>query len=328
MRHRAFGATGIQVSLYGLGTWAMGGGVYGSADDQESIRTIHLAESYGINFIDTAPMYGIGDRRDGRAETVVGQAIRGRRDRWIVATKFGRHLTGADDWEAMTCDFSARRASESVDESLLRMGIDHIDVLFVHSPFARDFDPHDSFRGMERLREQGKIRVIGFSFLESIADTLPLVQPYMESGLVQAVQVKQSLLTPETNRLLLPLVRACRTAVVAREALGRGFLTDAFTADDEFPDNDWKSELDRHYIHEQLARRDQFRFLVDPQAGIHTLPQAALHWVVSHPEVSTVIPGPRNERELIDCLAACNAPDYDAATMARAESIRQTWSPA
>lgn len=316
------------MSVYGLGTWAMGGGVYGAADDAESERVIRRAEELGVSLIDTAPMYGIADRRDGRAERIVGRAIAGRRDRWTVATKYGRRLNGADDWEAMDCDFSAANCRRSVEQSLGRLGVDEIDILFVHSPFREDFDADDAFAGMQRLKEEGKIRAIGFSFLESIADTLPLVRPYVESGVVEVLQVKQSLLTPETDRLLRPLVLGTGVAVVAREALARGFLTASFGPDDPFGPDDWKSRLDRSLIRRELGRAAQFDFLIDSNRGVQGLAEAALNWVVSHPEVSSVIPGPRTVAELEQCLSAVDAAPYDEATMERVEAIRSKWDEA
>ena len=95
MRYRQLGKTDIEMSEYGLGTWAMGGGAYGVTDDAESIRTIHRAQELGVTFLDTAPMYGHGV--DGRSETVCGDALRGRRERWILSSKFGRYLSEDDD---------------------------------------------------------------------------------------------------------------------------------------------------------------------------------------------------------------------------------------
>jgi aryl-alcohol dehydrogenase (NADP+) len=95
MRYKQLGKTNIAVSEYGLGTWAMGGGAYGITDDEESIRTIHRAQERGITFLDTAPMYS--HKVDGRSETVCGRALRGRRDKWILSTKFGRSLSLDDN---------------------------------------------------------------------------------------------------------------------------------------------------------------------------------------------------------------------------------------
>lgn len=325
MESRPFGKTGMVVSVYGLGTWAMGGGIYGPADDAESVRMIHAAEDLGINYIDTAPMYGIAERKDGRAECVVGQALDGRRDRWIIGTKYGRHLNGNADWDDMDCDFSATDAVRSVEASLKRLKTDYLDVLFVHSPFRKDFDPQDAFEGMARLKKAGKIRTTGFSFLESVDDTLDLVEPYLRSGECDAVQVKLSLMTTDTQRLMLPIIDETGTAIVAREVLARGFLADAFRADGPFDPQDWKSQISRETIQAQLDKADQFRILIDRTYGIESLPQAALNYVVSHPQVSCVIPGPRTLSELNQCLEARSAKPYEHSHLQQVVAIQDKW---
>ena len=326
MRMKSFGKTGMRVSEYGLGTWAMGGGVYGVADDKESIRTIHRAEDLGVNFLDTAPMYGIGDRQDGRAERVLGKAIEGRRDRWIVATKFGRHLNGNAAWWDMDEDFSGARAVKSVEESLSRMNIDYIDVLFVHSPPSEIFNAEDAFESMVKLKEQGKIRCVGFSFWEKISDTLPQVESYLRSGVVEAVQVKVSLLIHEALTALFPIVNETGTAVVAREALAQGFLTDSFGPDGPFDPQDFKAGMERDEVARRLDKANQFKFLVDADRGISSLPEAALNWAVSHKEVSTVIPGSKTVKEIEQCLSAKDADYFDADQMKRVREIQSGWT--
>ncbi len=325
MRTKPLGRTGLAVSEYGLGTWAMGGGVYGTADDAESIRTIHRAQELGVNFLDSAPMYGIGDRQDGRAERVVGQAIQGRRDQWILATKFGRHLNGNPEWWKMNEDYSGAQAVRSVEQSLQRMQTDHIDVLFVHSPPSQLFDPDDAFSAMQKLKEQGKIRVIGFSFWEKISDTLPRVEPFLKSGTLEAVQVKVSLLIPDAVTALFPLLRETGTAVVAREALAQGFLTDSFGPDGPFGPEDFKAAMPRDDVARRLDKANQFRFLIDAARGLRSLPEAALNWVVSHPEVSTVIPGSKSVAEIEQCLAAASAKPCDAETLQKVHAIQTAW---
>lgn len=325
MRMKPFGRTGLTVSEYGLGTWAMGGGIYGVADDAESTRTIHRAEELGVNFIDTAPMYGIGDRQDGRAERIVGEALKGRRDRWIIATKFGRHLSGNDEWWKMREDFSGAQAVRSVEESLQRMQTDCIDVLFVHSPPSKLFEADDAFAAMVRLKEQGKIRVVGFSFWEKVADTLPQVEPFLRDGDVGAVQVKVSLLVHEALTNLFPIVGETGTAVVAREALAQGFLTDSFGPDGPFAPQDFKAVMAREDVAHRLGKANQFQFLVDPGKGVSSLPEAALNWCVSHPEVSTVIPGSKSVEEIEQCLSGVDAEYCDAATLKRTRDIQLSW---
>lgn len=327
MRMKQFGSTGLTVSEYGLGTWAMGGGVYGEAADQESIRTIHRAQELGVNFLDTAPMYGIGDREDGRAERIVGDAVKGRREKWIIATKFGRHLSGNAEWWKMTEDFSGARAISSVEQSLRRMATDYIDVLFVHSPPSKLFNPDDTIPAMEKLREQGKIRVVGFSFWEKVADTLPQVEPYIRSGIVKAVQVKVSLLVHEALTNLFPLAAETKLAVVAREALAQGFLTDSFGPDGPFVPQDFKGAMARDEVVKRLDKANQFRFLIDPARGIHSLPEAALNWAVSHPQVSNVIPGSKSVAEIEQCLSCVDAPRYTREEMERVREIQLAWQP-
>ena len=325
MRMKAFGRTGITVSEYGIGTWAMGGGVYGVAHDEESVRTIHRAEELGVNFLDTAPMYGIGDRRDGRSEEVVGRALAGRRDKWIVATKFGRHLNGNDQWWQMREDFSGAQAVRSVEESLARLGTDHIDVLFVHSPPANLFDAEDAFAAMVKLKEQGKIRVVGFSFWDRTTDTLPQVEPFLRTGMVGAVQVKISLLHPEAVANLLPVIGETGTAFVAREALAQGFLTDSFGPDGPFEPQDFKAVMPREDVEKRLNLANQFRFLVDESDDIASLPEAALNWTVSFPEVSCVIPGAKTVKEIEQCLRAADARHFSRGQLDRTIAIQGSW---
>ena len=123
MRYKALGNTGIDVSEYGLGTWAMGGGAYGVADDDESIRTIHRAQELGLTFLDTAPMYGY--KVDGRSEDVCGKALKGRRDQWILSTKFGRILsTDAEGRSTIAEDYSSAHIVHSLETSLERLQTD------------------------------------------------------------------------------------------------------------------------------------------------------------------------------------------------------------
>jgi aryl-alcohol dehydrogenase-like predicted oxidoreductase len=328
MRMKPFGRTGLSVSEYGLGTWAMGGGIYGTVEDAESIRTIHRAEDLGVNFIDTAPMYGMSETADGRAESIVGQALAGRRDRWVIATKFGRHLRPAADGGCeIHEDYSPARAVASLEDSLRRLRTDRVDVFFVHTPTPDPelFRPEETFAAMERLREQGKIRVVGFSFHVKAGSWLAAVEPFLRSGLCQAVQVGVSLLEPEPLGNLFPVAREAGTAVVAREALAQGFLTDSFTAEGPFDEQDYKSRMTREQRQARLDQAGRFRLLVDPARGVPGLPAAALHWVVSNSEVSCVIPGAKTIPELEQCLAAADAEPFDPATMGQVVAIHEEW---
>lgn len=327
MRYKELGRTGIEVSEYGLGTWAMGGGAYGVVDDDESIRTIHRAEELGVTLLDTAPMYGHGV--DGRSETVCGQALKGRRDRWVLSSKFGRHLSkDAKGKRVILEDYSAARAVSSVETSLERLQTDYLDVLFVHTPTPDQpglFEPDETFEAMVRLKEAGKIRAVGFSFHLYSGTWVKAITPYLRSGVVEVVQVGLSLLVPEPVDVLLPVIRETGTGFVARESLANGFLTDSFTADGPFNEGDGKANQPKERLQDRLDRANQFKFLVDRADGISSLPEAALHWTVSMPEVTTVIPGAKNVAELEQCVRGADAEPFDEATMDEVRGIQEAW---
>jgi aryl-alcohol dehydrogenase-like predicted oxidoreductase len=178
---------------------------------------------------------------------------------------------------------------------------------------------------MVKLKEQGKIRAVGFSFWEKTTDTLPQVEPYLRSGVLEAVQVKISLLHPESVDNLIPVIRETGTAFVAREALAQGFLTDSFGPDGPFEPQDFKAVMPREEVEKRLGRANQFKFLVDECDDITSLPEAALNWTVSFPEISCVIPGSKTVAEIEQCLRAADAAHFSADQMARASAIHGTW---
>jgi aryl-alcohol dehydrogenase-like predicted oxidoreductase len=210
----------------------MGGGAYGVADDAESIRTIHRAQELGVTFLDTAPMYS--QKVDGRSETVCGQALKGRRDQWILSTKFGRSLSQDDDGKRIIVeDYSAKRVVESTETSLGRLQTDYLDVLFVHTPTPGQpdlFNPDETFSAMAELKTKGKIRAVGFSFHLHSGTWIEQIEPFLRSGIIDVVQVGLSLMLPEPVDVLLPIIKETGTGFVARESLANGFLTDSFTA--------------------------------------------------------------------------------------------------
>jgi aryl-alcohol dehydrogenase-like predicted oxidoreductase len=328
MRNRPLGRTGISVSEYGIGTWALGGGFYGIVDDAESIRTIHRAEQLGINFIDTAPLYGIRDNKDGRAETVIGEALAqdARRDRWVIASKYGRHLTGKQPlWQNLYNDWSGKQAEKSVEESLKRLQTDHLDVLFAHSPPAAEWDPSDAINGMNKLKKQGKIRAVGFSFWQTVADTIDQVAPFMRTKELDVVQVIFSLLNREPIDILFPITQETNTAVVAREALANGFLTDSFTADTVFDKEDFKANMKREDVQARLDKANKLKFLVG-RPGIRSLPEAALNYTLSFKEVSCVIPGAKTVKEIEQCVSAAGAPPFDPDTLAQIDRVQKEFA--
>jgi aryl-alcohol dehydrogenase-like predicted oxidoreductase len=305
----------------------MGGGAYGITDDKESIRTIHRAQEQGITFLDTAPMYG--HKVDGRSETVCGQALRGRRDKWILSTKFGRSMALDNIGKVIIIeDYSNKQIIESTETSLGRLQTDYLDVLFVHTPSPNQpglFDPEATFATMEKLKAQGKIRAVGFSFHLYSGSWIEQIAPFLRAGVIDVVQVGISLMLPEPMDILLPIIKESGTGFVARESLANGFLTDSFTVEGPFNNGDPKANLSREKIQEKLDKANQFKFLLDRSPGISSLPEAALHWTVSIPEVSIVIPGAKNIKELEQCISGADAVPFDKATMDEIRDIQKAW---
>lgn len=327
MRYKPLGKTGIEVSEYGLGTWAMGGGAYGTVEDAESIRTIHRAQALGVTFLDTAPMYS--QKVDGRSETVCGQALKGRRDQWILSSKFGRSLSVDKNGKRIIReDYSAKRVRESIEASLERLQTDYLDVLFVHTPTPNQpdlFNPEETFSAMAKLKTEGKIRAIGFSFHLYSGTWTEQIEPYLRSGLIDVVQVGLSLLLPEPVDNLLPIIKETGTGFVARESLANGFLTDAFTADGPFSEGDPKANQPKEKVQAKLDKANQFKFLIERSSGISSLPEAALHWTISMPEVTTVIPGAKTISELEQCIQGADAKPFDQQTMNDVRAIQRAW---
>lgn len=211
------------VSRIGLGTWAMGGSLWGDADEKESIQTIHAALDQGINFIDTAPGYGFG-----RSEEVVGKAIKlyGRRSNIIIATKCGLNLKEETN---VYRDSRAESIMEEVEGSLRRLQVDYIDLYQVHWP-----DPHtaqaETAETLLKLRNQGKIRAIGVSNYD-----INLIEEFAKVVLIDTLQNPFNIFERESENLLKYCLEKQWT-FIGYSALCRGLLTGTLKEDQEFED--------------------------------------------------------------------------------------------
>lgn len=242
--------TGIRSSRIALGTWAIGGWMWGGTDDQQSIATIHAALDRGITMIDTAPAYGFG-----RAEEIVGQALAtgGRRDKALIATKAGLNWQN----EQVFRDASAARLRQEVEDSLRRLRTDRIDLYQVHWP-----DPtvsmEETAREMERLFHAGKIRAVGVSnFTPAQMDRFRAVAP------LHAVQPPYNLFERDAEADVLPYAQQHGMAVLAYGALCRGLLTGRMRADTPFTGDDLR-RLDPKF---QQPRYAQYLAAVDALAS-------------------------------------------------------------
>jgi aryl-alcohol dehydrogenase-like predicted oxidoreductase len=266
MSYRKFGATGLRVSEVGFGAWGIGSQAYGTVARADSLRALAQAEELGCNFVDTAMVYG-------DSELVLGEFLRGRRERWIVATKYSGQPAG------MTA---------TLETQLRRLGTDRVDFYQIH--WAPGRGEMQLYEELAALRRSGKARFIGIS-LHTIAD----IERVAKAGLIDGFQVRLSLLDPDPFVAAIDSVRRSGMAVVVRSALKEGFLTGKYRRDAKFPDtNDQRHNWSAEQIARTVDTVERFRFL-EREAG--SLLAAAISYPLAFPEVSTLILGTKSQAQ-------------------------------
>ncbi len=219
MNYRTLGRTGLKVSDIGLGTWALGSGIYGKVEDEAPERLIKGAIDQGINLFDTAPLYGTKEV-DGVSEIILGKTLGNQRDSVLISTKFGRTLSNV-----IPGRFHAKEARVSCEASLGRLGTDTIDLLFFHSTFTPEKIQDDVWAELSNMRDEGKIRFLGHS-VSMYQDTAGISAQWMKDRRIDAVQVVLSPFNREARGLIKTAI-ACDCGVVVRECLANGFLSGA-----------------------------------------------------------------------------------------------------
>jgi aryl-alcohol dehydrogenase-like predicted oxidoreductase len=291
MNYRTLGRTGLQVSELGYGAWGIGKSMWLGADDAGSLRALHGAIEQGVNFIDTALGYG-----DGHSEKLVGQAVREANGTVHVATKVppknmvwpAPRGVGADD------AFPADWVVECTEKSLANLGLETIDVQQFHVWSDEWLGQGTWMDGIERLRSQGKIRYFGVSVNDhQPANAVGLVN----SGAVDTVQVIYNVFEHSPEDELFPAVQAANVGVIVRVPLDEGALTGRVGPETEFPEGDWRNRYFGGDRKEQVWTRVQ-AVTKDLGVPLERLPGIALRYCLSHPAVSTIIPGMRSVRNV------------------------------
>lgn len=322
MKYRSLGRTGLKVSEVSLGTWAFGSpSIYGSVDSGDAHRAIRGALDAGINFFDTAPLYGTKEA-DGIAEKVLGQALGADRDRALIATKFGRYHSRVHTNEF----FDGPSVTWSVEESLRRLGTDRIDVLFFHSPTHPDKIKDDVWAALDGLKRGGKVRFVGLS-CGFIKDTGAMTRSWAAQGRIDVAQIAYSLTYREWEPIIADL-GAQGVGIVARESLANGFLAGVFTKDTVFPPGSLNSRYPREEITERVELADRYKALL-VRRDVQSLAAAAMRWVLDNPHISLVLSGSKKLEEILDCAAASDAAPYSADELAQARRLHtKDFSPA
>lgn len=294
---REIGRSGVAASAVGLGTWAIGGWMWGGTDERESVAAIHASLDAGVTLIDTAPAYGLG-----RAEEIVGKALSGRRDKAVIATKCGlvwhtRQGNHFFDQDGRPVHRHLGRESifHEVEQSLRRLGTDYIDLYITHWQ-----DPttpiEETMRALEDLRAAGKIRAIGASNVN-----LEELEIYVKIGGLDAIQERFSMLDREIEAQLLPVTTANGLATLSYSSLALGLLSGSigpervFSGDDQRRDNPRFSVANR----EKVTR---FAEAIRPIAQEHeaSIAQIVIAWTLAQPGITFALCGARNPAQALD----------------------------
>ncbi len=307
---RTLGKSGIVVTEMGLGLWAAGGTDWGPTDDQEALRAIDLGLEQGVTFFDTADVYG-----DGHSEELLGRAMQGRRDRFIVATKIG--WRGFDPVARRTAYSDVNQLVAGVESNLRRLGTDYVDVIQSHIDF-RDPTMDVFIEGFQRLKQAGKVRAYGVS-----SSDFDYIRAFNRDGGCATLQIDYSILnrTPEAD--ILDYCQQQGIGVIVRGALAMGLLAGKFDENSRFASGDfrqkWLSDPEQNAVYRQdLAK---VKALAGLARADRTLAQAALEFTLLHPAVTTVIPGVKTPEQVLGNLAALQAPALSAADRALIDRV-------
>jgi aryl-alcohol dehydrogenase-like predicted oxidoreductase len=294
VEYRSLGRTGPRVSAIGLGCMGMSA-FYGGRDEGESLRTLNRALDLGVNFLDTADAYGAGAN-----ERLLSTVLKERRDEVVLATKFGIRGNGPNSTSATaTIDSSPEWAVQACDASLARLGVDVIDLYYLHRRNP-DVPIEDTMGALAGLVEAGKIRYIGLS--EVSAETLRAAHAVHP---ITALQTEYSLWERAVEAEILPTARELGISLVAYSPVGRGFLSGAIASVDDLEADDYRRNDPRFAgdnFAANLALVDQVRKLAE-QIGV-TPVQLALAWLLSRGDDVVPIPGTKRVKYLEENSAA------------------------
>lgn len=314
MQYREFGRTGWYVSTVSFGAWAIGG-TWGAVDDKESLAVLHKAIDLGVNFIDTADVYG-----DGRSECLISQVLKERSEEIIVATKAGRrlnpHVAGGYNRENLTA---------FIERSLKNLDVEALDLVQLHCPPTEVYYLPETFGVLDDLVTAGKIRFYGVS-VEKVEEAIKAI----EFPNVQSVQIIFNIFRQRPADLFFRLAQEKKVGILARVPLSSGMLTGKMGRQTQFERDDHR-KFNRHGeafdkgetfsgvdYDLSLQAVDELRSLV-PTGW--TMAQFALRWILMHKAVSCVIPGAKRPSQAADNVAAADLPPIPDETVAKVNQI-------
>jgi len=314
MKYRELGRTGWRVSASSFGAWAIGGS-WGGVDDQESIAALHTAVDCGVNFFDTADVYG-----DGRSERLLSQLRQERSEEIVVATKAGRRLN-----PHVASGYNRQNLTTFVERSLENLGTETIDLLQLHCPPTEVYYMPETFGILDDLNQEGKIRYYGVS-VEKVEEALKAI----EYPNVQSVQIIFNIFRQRPAELFFSEAERRRVGILARVPLASGLLAGKMTLETTFEPDDHRT-FNRYG--EDFDRGETFSG-VDYETGLDaaeklralvpegiTMAQFALRWILMFDAVTCVIPGARRPSQAEDNALAADLQPFSEETMTSVDDI-------
>jgi aryl-alcohol dehydrogenase-like predicted oxidoreductase len=315
MEYRTLGRTGWNISAIGFGAWGIGGDAWGTTDDKTSLAALNKAIDLGINFIDTADVYG-----DGHSEQLIAQVRQARSEHLIVATKAGRRLN-----PHVASGYNRQNLTAFVERSLRNLETEALDLLQLHSPPSEVYDMPEVFGVLDDLVQQGKIRFYGVS-VERVDEALKAIT-YPN---VQSIQIIFNMFRLKPSEQFFAAARERQVGILARVPLASGMLTGKFRPETRFAPNDHRN-FNRHGeafdqgetfsgvdYETGLQAVEELRKLV-PQGA--TMAQFALRWILMFPEVTSAIAGAKNTQQVEDNVRAASLPALSSETMQRVREV-------
>ena len=300
MQTRRLGNSDLHITPIGFGAWAIGGGDWafgwGGQDDAQSVAAIREALDLGINWIDTAAVYGLG-----HSEEVVAKALEGIAERPLVFTKCGRVW---DENRQIGKRIKAASIRHECEASLRRLNVNVIDLYQMHWP-EPDEDIEEGWQEMVQLKEEGKVRWIGVSNFS--AEHMARVSKY---GEITSLQPPYSMIRPEVEESILPHCLENNIGVIAYSPMASGLLTGTMTRERiaAMPADDWRKEKNKYYQEPLLSRNLRLAELLRTIASRHgkSAGEAAIAWVLRHPAITAAIVGARRPGQLKELLGAAD----------------------
>ena len=329
MNYRFFGNTDIKVSEIGLGCSNVGKTFFNMEKDS-SLRLLNRAYELGINFFDTADVY-----RFGNSEKIIGEAFKNKRTEVIIATKVGynqppyiakpakllpisiqkqlqkilKNFRKKHKTSFFSRDFSPEFINKAINQSLKRLNTDYIDLYQLHNPPPEVIEHGEVFNTLDNLKKEGKIRFYGVS-AGTVSDALFC----LKNSNVSSLQIAFNIIMQEAKKELFPLAKQKGVAIIARVPFARGLITSKMNIETS------TKPIDKSLLNRYRTKVEEFSFLINKNRSIT---QAALQFILSHPQVSVVIPGTRKITNLEENVKALESPDLTDEELEKIRSISE-----